>query len=484
MRHRSLTFRVTVTAVLLAAAVCVAISVLSASVVARYLTDELDDALTDTHQRAIRTLVRGLPPTPPPGTTPPDIPDTRGQEVGTLTAYFVGDMGNGQVIEGDGQLTILEATVLDALFTQAAAGQVGEPHTAQLPTIGEYRLLRTEFDSITIVTGLPTEPVAATVASLRRWLTLFGALGTVVVGSIALLVVRHQLSPLRQVASTANQVIATDLSRGEIEVMARVSPQLAGSSNEVAQVAAALNALLEHVEGALATRQASEQHVRQFVADASHELRTPLATVIGYAELGLRADADRAVQQQALVKVHTEAGRMSALVNDLLVLARLDQGRPLAREEVDLTHLVMESVADARITAPQHHWRMTLPETPVIIRGDEARLHQVLTNLLGNAARHTPSGTTVQTSLVANNEHVQLTVTDDGPGIPQEFHADLFNRFTRGESARTHAVPGAGLGLSLARSIARAHGGEITVRSTPESTVFAVHLPRDRTSRL
>ena len=155
---------------------------------------------------------------------------------------------------------------------------------------------------------------------------------------------------------------------------------------------AALNTLLDHVESSLAVRHRSEQQVRQFVADASHELRTPLATIAGYTELARRQPA---AQATALDKVEGEAARMTGLVEDLLLLARLDAGRPLVREPVDLSLLLMEAVNDARVVAPDHTWRLALPDEPVEVVGDEQRLHQVVTNLLTNARKYTPPGTTV-----------------------------------------------------------------------------------------
>lgn len=472
MKRRSLTFRVTAAVVALVAAVCVLVSLLTTSAVARFLTDGLDDDLVASHARTVRALERGLPPAPPPGSRPPDIREARGQEVGTITAYFVESAGQGQVIDADGQLAELDAATLRALYDGAQDGR-----TVDLPTLGEHRVAVTQLDSITVVTALPTAPVNDVVADVVAWATLFGVVGTVGAGLVATVVVRRQLRPLREVATTAHRVTETDLSRGEIGVTERVPDHLVTSGSEVGQVAAALNALLGHVEGALDARHRSEQQVRQFVADASHELRTPLATVLGYADLGLRADADEEVRGRALAKVRTEADRMGTLVEDLLLLARLDQGRPLVREEVDLTVLVMESVADARVTAPEHRWRMELPDEPVTTTGDAARLHQVLTNLLSNAARHTPEGTTVTASVSVDSD-VRIDVVDDGPGIEPALLGEVFTRFARGDSARTRAASGAGLGLALARSIARAHGGDVTVESRPGRTCFSVRLPR------
>ena len=220
--------------------------------------------------------------------------------------------------------------------------------------------------------------------------------GVAAAGGIALLLVRRQLRPLHRVARTAHDVAAIPLATGEVGVTARVPAELTDDRTEVGQVGAALNTLLGHVERALDERHRSEQQVRQFVADASHELRTPLATIAGYAELSRRtAPPDAQNLAHAMGKVEVEAARMSSLVEDLLLLARLDAGRPLERGDVDLTKLVLESVGDARVTAPDHRWVLELPDEPVVVPGDEQRLHQVVSNLLSNARRHTPAGTTV-----------------------------------------------------------------------------------------
>jgi two-component system OmpR family sensor kinase len=236
--------------------------------------------------------------------------------------------------------------------------------------------------------------------------------------------------------------------------------------------------MLAHVEHALDERHRSELQVRQFVADASHELRTPLTTIHGYAELTRRTHpVDPEQLALAMGKVEAEATRMSGLVEDLLLLARLDAGRPLARDEVDLTRLVLETVGDARVVSPEHRWLLDLAEEPVVVPGDEQRLHQVVTNLLNNARRHTPPGTSVRVGVRQDGSDVLVTVEDDGPGMPPELVASAFERFTRGDSSRTRESGGAGLGLSLVQAITAAHGGTVTVASRPGRTRFEVRLP-------
>ncbi len=300
---------------------------------------------------------------------------------------------------------------------------------------------------------------------------------SVAVGAGRVLVGR-QLRPLREVADTAHEVATLPLSSGEIGTTVRVPDRLTDERTEVGQVGSALNTLLAHMEHALDERHRSELQVRQFVADASHELRTPLTTIHGYAELSRRTQpADPAQLSQAMSKVEAEATRMSGLVEDLLLLARLDAGRPLASDEVDLTRLVLEAVGDARVVGPDHRWQLELPEEPVTVRGDEQRLHQIVTNLLNNARRHTPSGTSVTVQVLEEPGGVILSVQDDGPGLSAELARRAFERFTRGDSSRTRESGGAGLGLSLVEAISTAHGGTVSVESEPGSTRFEVRLP-------
>jgi two-component system OmpR family sensor kinase len=219
--------------------------------------------------------------------------------------------------------------------------------------------------------------------------------------------------------------------------------------------------------------------VRQFVADASHELRTPLAAIRGYAELSRRSHDDVPPQvAHAMRRVESESHRMTSLVDDLLLLARLDSGRPLERDDVDLSRLVVDAVSDAHIAGPDHAWRLDLPADPVTVVGDAQRLHQVLANLLTNARTHTPSGTTVTTGIVEGDGVVTLTVTDDGPGIPAALQPEVFERFARGDTSRSRNAGSTGLGLAIVAAVVAAHDGSVDVRGGPGNTVFTVRLPR------
>ncbi len=477
----SLTGRLVATAVGLVALVSLLIGAATTAAIHSYLTDRLDTEVQQSHFRAVGALTRGRPFEPPRGDDGPDIENAVGQGPGTLTAYLTASGSAGDVITSSGPQPRRLSTSVLQMLQDVPAGD--SPRTLDLPALGSYRLLATDLGSVTLVTGLPTSEVDNTVGSLLGWEVLFSTLGLLAAGGAAAVVVRRQLRPLRDVASTAHEVAELPLATGEIGMTARVPDRLTDESTEVGQVGSALNTLLGHVEEALDARHRSEQQVRQFVADASHELRTPLATIQGYAELTRRTSrTDPETLRRALRKVEAEAGRMSSLVQDLLLLARLDAGRPLERAEVDLTKMALESVGDARVVAPDHRWALDLTDEPVTVTGDEQRLHQVLTNLLGNARRHTPAGTTVTVGVHPDGagEGAVVTVRDDGPGIPDELQGAVFERFTRGDAARTRDTGGAGLGLSLAHAITTAHGGDLVVRSAPGDTCFTLTLPGDR----
>jgi two-component system, OmpR family, sensor kinase len=287
-------------------------------------------------------------------------------------------------------------------------------------------------------------------------------------------VVRRELRPLERVAVTAGRVSRLPLDRGEVELAERVPD--ADPRTEVGQVGTALNRMLDHVGWALESRQESETRLRQFLADASHELRTPLAAIRGYAEL-TRRDPLPAETEYSLVRISSQAERMTTLVEDMLLLARLDSGRPLESADVDLTRLVVDAVSDAHATGPDHRWALQLPEDPVVVRGDASRLTQVLTNLLANARTHTPPGTTVTVSLAGDPHGARLMVADDGPGIPPDLLPHVFERFARGSSSRSRSNGSTGLGLSIVHAVVAAHEGSVTVTSVPGRTEFTVLLP-------
>jgi len=357
----------------------------------------------------------------------------------------------------------------------------------------------------TLVTGLPLATVQGTLANVENTQHVVYAAVLVLALALGTAMVQLSLRPLRRVAATATKVTELPLDSGEVTLPAGVPDS--DPRTEVGRVGAAFNRMLFHVERALGRRAASEARLRRFAADASHELRTPLSAIRGYAELALRHPGPVPGDvTHALRRVESESARMSVLVDDLLLLARLDAGRPLEREPVDLSRLAIETTSDARVARGDHRWRLELPDEPVLVEGDEHRLHQVLANLLSNAGKHTPPGSTVRVALTLGDAtaspelpagtsgtavvqrgvappgpRVELSITDDGPGISAELLPELFERFTRGEAGRARDASAAGkstgLGLAIVDAVVAAHGGAIIVTSHPGMTRFAILLP-------
>ncbi|SDT37560.1 two-component system, OmpR family, sensor kinase [Friedmanniella luteola] len=334
-----------------------------------------------------------------------------------------------------------------------------------------------------VVVGVPLAEVdrlLAQIIGLETVLSLLAVLGALVA---ARAVVLRSLRPLNRVAATAQQVSQLPLDRGEVALAVRVPPADADPTSEVGRVGQALNHMLTNVEAALEARQASETKVRRFVADASHELRNPLAAIRGYAELTRRSRGEMPEDAAfAMSRVESEAERMSRLVEDLLLLARLDSGPAIEVGPTDLTELVINAVSDARAAGPAHSWQLDLPAEPVVALGDRHRLHQVVVNLLANARTHTPPGTRVETGLEVRDGQAVVTVTDDGPGIPEAIQHHVFERFTRADTSRVRAEGGAsgtstGLGLAIVAAVVEAHRGHVTVSSRPGRTTFTVWLP-------
>ncbi|WP_018157860.1 sensor histidine kinase [Demetria terragena] len=328
------------------------------------------------------------------------------------------------------------------------------------------------------IRGLPLSAVEDSVLRLTKTVVAVSLFGLVLIGLAAWWLVRRNLRPLRRVATTAQRVAHLPLAAGEGRTHERVPPDDTDPGTEVGQVGSALNDLLDHVDDALEARHRSELQVRKFVADASHELRTPLASIRGYAELSRRQTEPVPTSvTHALSRIESESDRMTALVEDLLLLARLDAGRPLERASIDLTMMVIESVSDASAAGQDHQWSLDLPDEPCEVIGDEARLRQVLINLLGNARKHTPAGTVITTGVRQGPAGVELTVSDNGPGIPTPLQPHIFERFARGDEARTRREGSTGLGLSIVQAVVSAHGGHVGVHSEPGQTTFTVTLP-------
>jgi two-component system, OmpR family, sensor kinase len=450
-------------------------------------------------------------PSQGPGPLPAQLGYCNGLADGTIVAVVWHNRWRAAIVgEGNGHVTLPAADTKTLLAIRPywpptqqtwSSGAVA-PTTTRYLTVGSgtyefTAIYDKDHDGSVYFTGLPLSDLhnmlkdvaLAEAAVFSSVLLLAGVLGTLWVG--------FSLRPLRRVAATAAQVAELPLETGEVSLPEGVPDTDPGT--ETGQVGLAFNRMLGHVQAALRRRAASEARLRRFAADASHELRTPLAAIRGYAEFALlHPDDGSDAVTHALQRVLSESTRMSVLVDDLLLLARLDAGRPLSREPVDMTRLAIDVTSDAQVARRGHRWVLELPDDPVLVGGDEHRLHQVLANLLSNAGRHTPDGTTVTVRVAGAlpagepgtgsesasrgtlpaEPRLVISVTDDGPGIPAALLPDLFERFTRADTARSHAANAAstGLGLAIVDAVVAAHQGAILVTSRPGMTRFTLVL--------
>jgi two-component system OmpR family sensor kinase len=309
---------------------------------------------------------------------------------------------------------------------------------------GAYRLtaVQAPYGDV-IVTGLPLAEKENTLASLVWTMAVVSVGGLVVIGLAGTALIRRTMKPLEQLSEVATKVSRLPLDAGEVALGVRVPASAAHPGTEVGSVGYALNQMLDNVSNALEARQESEMKVRQFVADASHELRTPLTAIRGYTELMRMTEHFTPDGEKSLARVQSQSVRMTTLVEDLLLLARLDEGQPLKVTDVDLTQLAIETVSDEKVMAPDRIWQLELPDEPVVVRGDTTQLHQVLANLLSNARKHTEPGTKVVTGVMRSADgSAVVTVTDNGSGIAPEFIGRVFARFARADAARTNPAGG------------------------------------------
>jgi two-component system OmpR family sensor kinase len=395
-------------------------------------------------------------------------------------------------VSGKDQDTLKSLPVAKQSPPPKAASTASSPpavpaYTRYLPSLGgDYELTAVQQyrGGPVLYTGLPLKTVEDTLRNVEIAEAAVFAIVVLLVAGSGVGLVRLSLRPLRRVAATATMVTKLPLDT-DVSLPARVPDD--DPRTEVGQVGAAFNRMLQHVESALARRAASETRLRRFAADASHELRTPLSSIRGYAELALRHRGPVPEDvTHALQRVESESARMSVLVDELLLLARLDAGRPLEEEPVDLTRLTIEATSDAQVASQSHRWQLELPDEPLMVRGDELRLRQVLSNLLSNAAKHTPPGSTVTVSVAAahgsgasaGTSAVRLSVSDNGQGIPPDLVPELFERFARGDSSRSRSAGSTGLGLAIVKAVVAAHHGAVSVESHPGQTTFTIVLPR------
>jgi two-component system, OmpR family, sensor kinase len=481
---RTLRTRLIAGVLVLLAVSCLGIAVATSITLRGFLLDRLDQNLASAGSRLDVSIEHPGGPGGggggPPGSG--GDPGVEGQEVGTLAARIVGGSIAQAVVVHDnaGEVSLSNVALNEADRSQLVRlAPDGRPATVRLSSLDDYRVQASRSQDGDIhITGLPLNDVESTVHRLEATELVVFAAALLLTGLAGAGWVRLSLRPLQRVTATANQVSSTSLGRGAVDLPHRV-PET-DPRTEVGQLGAAFNQMLGHVETALEQREATEARLRRFVADASHELRTPVAGIRGYAELALRStEAVPDEVRHALGRVESEALRMGRLVDDLLLLARLDAGRPLEQEEVDLSRLAIEVTSDARVAGPDHRWSLDLPDEPVVVRGDEHRLHQVVANLLSNARTHTPPGTSVVVRLSDNqrDQQVVLSVSDDGPGIPRALQANVFERFVRADDSRSRVIGSTGLGLSIAHAVVKAHGGSLTLTSEKGRTEFRIALP-------
>ncbi|MGI5453546.1 sensor histidine kinase [Streptomyces sp. CA-249302] len=472
---RSLRFRLVLFVSLTLAAVCGAMAFTTVLVQQVYLYEDLDQRVTDAAERSQGGLEHR-----PGGPTDLGFLNERGQPTGTVAARFAdGRIVAAEVVtEGGHQqsLTAVQRAALDGITPD------GSLHTRTLPGLGTYRVTAIGGDGEPVLAGLPTAGVQRVLDRLVVVETAIASFGLVAAAAATTTVIRRQLRPLDRVAATAAEVAQVPLDRGEVAGLTRVPAADTDPGTEAGQVGVVLNRLIDHVESSLGERQRTEDRMRRLLADASHELRTPLASIAGYAELMNQGD-QQIPSELAWKRVTAQSARMTGLVEDLLLLARLDEGRPLRSDEVNLATLVAEAVWDARAAGADHDWRLTLrlPDGHAPVVGDQSRLHQVVANLLANARLHTPAGTEITVGVETTEEECVIRVRDNGPGIPPDLLPSVFERFSRGDASRSRA-PGAkggsGLGLAIAAAVTSAHGGHVHVESEPGRTEFTVTLPR------
>ncbi|MFF4399951.1 sensor histidine kinase [Streptomyces sp. NPDC001480] len=508
-KPRTLRTRLVVSTVTLIAVVCAVIGTVTTLALKQHLDEQLNGKVHDVAMRAGGGhMVPKDPNAADPNGKAPTVPGSQAtvQKVDTSAKGKVKNLvtngptqektiaayvENGKVTSAAiakrtndtaGFFKNMAADYLDAA-QRAALNSVPKdqkPHSVDVPGLGEYRVeyVPSRDSSDEYYVALPTADVDGTVNTLilvEISITAAGLGAAVLAGYV---LVGLATRPLRKVAATATRVSELPLHTGEVNLSERVPESETDPHTEVGQVGAALNRMLNHVHGALHARQQSEMRVRQFVADASHELRTPLASIRGYAELTRRGREQVGPDtRHALGRIESEAGRMTLLVEDLLLLARLDAGRPLQIEQTDLIPLVVDTISDARAAGMDHNWRLDLPDEPALVAADAARIQQVLVNLLGNARKHTPPGTTIIARVQRRGPWMCVDVEDNGQGIQPDLLPHVFERFARGDAARSRATGSTGLGLAIVQAVATAHGGAVTVDSVPGQTVFTVHLP-------
>lgn len=467
--------RLIVTVVSIVSLILVLVAVAMSTILGSVLEGRLNEEL---RALSARTAI-WITPQLNSGLTAADLIDDRGPlSFGTLLAIeTVPGEPSAAVIDGDGSVVELDDEQITAIADSLGAEG---PRVVSIEGLGTYRIENFSVGPAAVVVGVSRADVAATIGQMLTTIALLTLGGLLLLGVATAWTIRAGLAPLRAVAATAERVSKIPLDQGEVTIAERVPAAEADPRTEIGRVGESLNTLLDHVAASLDARQRNEQRMRAFVADASHELRTPLASIRGYSELSLRDPSLSDTSQSSLERIQAQSLRMTALVEDLLLLARLDEGQELVYGTVDLSRLAIDGIGDAQAAGPDHSWVLELDDEPVVVAGDAGRLSQVLGNLLANARIHTPEGTTVTVEVVHDAGEAVVRVHDDGPGIDTGVADELFERFSRADRSRARKTGGTGLGLSIAKAIATAHEGHLTVTSAPGDTTFELRLPSAR----
>ncbi len=403
-----------------------------------------------------------------------------GQTPGNLIAVVRNGVVIGSAVFSEDEPRPAPPDVIRAI--EAQSWNDGPSRVETLGSLGSYQVDSRAAGSDRLVVGVSLSITHRIIARKNITTSVLVATALVITAALTVWVVGYALRPLRRVAATAAEVATMPLAGDDYRIGVRVRPEDTDPDNEVGIVGHTLNRLLDNVDSALQHRVDSDLRMRQFITDASHELRTPLAAIQGYAEL-TRQDSSSLppTTEYALARIESEARRMALLVDELLLLSRLGEGEDLQTENLDLTDLVINAVNDAAVAAPNHRWVKDLPDGPVWVNGDHARLHQLVSNLLTNAWVHTPPDVTVTTGITCHHDdpnapYVELTVADDGPDIDPDVLPRLFERFVRADKSRSDGA-GHGLGLAIVNSIVKAHHGSVAAESANGQTVFRVRLP-------
>ncbi|AZI58234.1 sensor histidine kinase [Nakamurella antarctica] len=473
--RRTLRFRLTAGVLLLLFLACAVVGGVTTLSLQHFLTTRLDEQLQSAGGRYSASLEHRFPK--------PGKPDGDGdnkvisQDVGTLGVRLVGGVvREAVVIARDGTSAPITFGPKDAA-TLVALPQPGGATTITLESIGDYRVQTVAGqDGDVQVTGLPMDPVSDVIKRLLAVeIAVFA--GVLLVGAVvAAYSVRLTLRPLNRIADSALDVASRPLSTQD--TLQPVHLPHAPPGTEIGQVTQAFEKMMSHVAAALAARSRTESQLRQFVADASHEIRTPLAVIRSHTELALSQGEQIPITVcHSLGRIAAHTVRISELVDDLLLLARLDSGVPGVRLPIDMSRMAVESVSDATIAGADHVWRLDLPPAAVEIVGDERQLQQVFNNLLSNARLHTPAGTLVTFRIRETAGYAVVTITDTGPGISSDLLPTVFDRFSQGSTARSTATGGTGLGLAIARALVEANEGDLSVDSVPGRTEFALRFP-------